>query len=187
MELTDIAYNPATNASEGPGPITSVVVWVSVQDLAQTVNFYNKVFGFTMPAPAEAGPAPDRIKGLFGDPSITTVRMARSAFPSGDFMINFQEFRGPDRKPAHHRVQDPGGPIPLVQVNDFPKAIERIKANGGIVGQGDSSETLAPDARASWIRDPNGALIPLSPRRRLVAAWSDTRRRTRWCACGRAQ
>jgi len=36
-----------------------------------------------------------------------------------------------------------------------------VKANGGIIGQGATSEALAPDARASWIRDPNGVLLRL--------------------------
>ena len=151
------------NASAAPGPITSVAVYVSVQDLAQTVNFYNKAFGFTIPAPSEAGPTPERIKALFGDTSLATVRMARGTFPGSEFAINFQEFRGPDRKPARHRVQDPGGPILLVQVQDFSAVLDLIRSNGGIIGLGETSETLAPDARVTWVRDPNGVLLRVSP------------------------
>ena len=58
--------------------------------------------------------------------------------------------------------QDPGGPIFTMTVQDFPDVIERIKANGGIVGQGETSEMLAPDARSSWVRDPNGLLMRVS-------------------------
>src|SRR5262249_28467341 len=135
---------------------------LSVADLAQTVRFYNESFGLTMPAPMDARPVPEQFKALFGEPSLATIRMARGVFPASDFRMNFQEFRGPDRRPAHHRVQDPGGPVLVIQVNDFQAAINRIKANGGIVGQGDTSDALAPDVRASWIRDPNGVLIRLS-------------------------
>jgi catechol 2,3-dioxygenase-like lactoylglutathione lyase family enzyme len=163
VELTDITVNPTQNANAGPGGITSVGVWFTVQDLAKTVDFYNKVFGFTMMPPAAANPANDRIKGLFDNPAIATQRAARAMFPGTDFTINFQEFTGVDRKAVHHRVQDPGGPILLVQVTDFPAAIAAIKANGGTIGDGDTSVTLPADARASWTRDPNGVLIRVSP------------------------
>ena len=145
-----------------PGPITSVAVYLTVQDLAQTVNFYNRTFGFTMMAPNAAGPANDRIKALFGDPSLATMRTARGMFPGSEFTINFQEFTGPDRKPVHHRVQDPGGPIFTMTVQDFPAVIEMVRANGGTIGDGETSATLAPNATASWVRDPNGLLLRLS-------------------------
>jgi hypothetical protein len=59
-------------------------------------------------------------------------------------------------------VQDPGGPIFTMNVNDFPAVIAAVKANGGIVGDGEASATLAADARASWVRDPNGLLLRMT-------------------------
>lgn len=173
VELTDVTANPTANSSALSGSITAVAVYLTVQDLAQTVNFYNRAFGFTMAAPGEAGPANDRIKGLFGDPSLATMRAARGMFPGSEFTINFQEFTGPDRKPVRHRVQDPGGPIFTMTVQDFPAVIDMVRANGGTIGDGDTSVTLAPDARASWVRDPNGLLLRLSlpqPARGAAAA-----------------
>lgn len=162
VELEETVGAPAGGAPLPPGPISSVAIWLTVQDLAQTVNFYNRVFGFTLPAAAEARPAPERIKALFGDTSLATVRMARGTFPGTETGINFQEFSGPDRKPVRHRVQDPGGPIFTMTAPDFPAVIDGVRANGGIIGDGATSATLAPDARASWVRDPNGLLIRLS-------------------------
>ncbi len=161
VEFTDSSV-PTPNAL--PGPINSVAVYVSVKDLAQTVNFYNKVFGFTMAAPTPANPANERMKALFNDTGVTAQRASRGTFPGSEFQVNFQEFSGPtDRKSAMHRVQDPGGPILLVQVQEFPAVIELIKANGGIIGVGAASETLAADARVTWARDPNGVLLRVSP------------------------
>ncbi len=152
---------------QGGAPVSGVTMYVSVQDLTQTVTFYNRVFGFGMPMPAEAQPAPDRIKAYFGDWSLTTMRSARGTFPGSEITLNFQEFGAPGRKAVRHRVQDPGGPILPVTVQDFPAAIEQVRANGGTVGVGEASVTLAPDARSSWIRDPNGVLIQVSlPRQR---------------------
>ena len=55
-----------------------------------------------------------------------------------------------------------GGPIFTMTVEDFPGLIERIRANGGIVGQGETSEMLASDASSTWVRDPNGLLLRVS-------------------------
>lgn len=145
------------------GPVSTVAVYLTVADLAQTVNFYNKVIGFSMMPPATAQPTSERVQQLFNDRSLKTMRTARGTFPGSSFVINFQEFGGTDRKPpVRHRVQDPGGPILTMTVNEFPAVIAAVKANGGIVGQGDSSEPLAADARVSWVRDPNGLLIRMS-------------------------
>jgi predicted enzyme related to lactoylglutathione lyase len=163
VELNDVegAKTPLTNP--WPGPIASVGIYITVEDLAKTVSFYNHVFGFNMADPAAARPAPARVKTLFNEPAFTTFRTTRGTFPGIKFpMINFQEFGGVDRKPVHHGVLDPGGPILPLTVTDFPAAITDVKNNGGIVGQGATSETLAPDARSSWIRDPNGMLLRLA-------------------------
>jgi catechol 2,3-dioxygenase-like lactoylglutathione lyase family enzyme len=162
VELTDITANPAANAAAPPGSITSVGVYVTAEDLAKTVAFYNNVFGYSIATPSTAGPANDRIKGLFGDPSLATMRTARVTLPGSGLVINFQEFTGPDRKPVRHRVQDPGGPILTMTVPDLQAAITAVKANGGIVGDGPTSVTPAPDVRAGWVRDPNGLLLRLS-------------------------
>lgn len=163
VELNDVdhAKNPPANAL--PGPITNVSIYVTVQDLAKTVNFYNTVFGFDIKEPAAAKPAPARVKQLFDQPAFTTFRTARGTFPGIQFpMINFQEFGGVDRKAVHHGVMDPGGPILPLTVTDFQAAIADVKATGGIIGPGTTSDTLSPDARASWIRDPNGMLLRLA-------------------------
>jgi predicted enzyme related to lactoylglutathione lyase len=162
VELNDVdhAKNPPANAP--PGSITNVAIYITVEDLAQTVNFYNKVFGFNMKEPAAANPAPARVKQLFDQPAFTTFRTARGTFPGIQFpTINFQEFGGVDRKAVRHGVMDPGGPILPLTVTDFQAAIADVKATGGIIGQGTTSDTLVADARASWIRDPNGVLLRL--------------------------
>lgn len=159
VELT-AADSPAATLPQGP--ISNVGVFITAQDAAQTAGFYNSVFGFTIPAPGAAGPANDRIKGLFGDPSLATMRTVRVTLPGSELTVNFQEFTGPDRKGVRHRVQDPGGPILTMTVPDLEAAVTRAKANGGTIGDGPTSVALAPDARASWVRDPNGLLIRMS-------------------------
>ena len=133
-------------------------------DLGQTVNFYNRAFGFSLAVPGDPLPATamERIHALFGDKSLAAMRIARGTFPGSEFTINFQEFRGPDRTPVRHRVQDPGGPIFTMTVQDFPAVIDMVRANGGTIGDGATSVALAPDVRASWVRDPNGLLLRLS-------------------------
>jgi predicted enzyme related to lactoylglutathione lyase len=163
VELNDVdgAKKPLTDP--WPGPIANIGIYITVEDLAKTVGFYNHVLGFNMADPAAAKPAPTRVKVLFNEPAFTTFRTARGTFPGIKFpMINFQEFGGVDRKAVHHGVMDPGGPILPLTVTDFPAAIADVQKYGGIVGQGATSETLAPDARASWIRDPNGMLLRLA-------------------------
>jgi catechol 2,3-dioxygenase-like lactoylglutathione lyase family enzyme len=163
VELNDLdgAKKPVENA--WPGPIGNVGIFLTVEDLAKTVAFYNHVFGFSVPEPAAAKPSSPRHQTLFNQ-KFTTERSARGSFPAGMKFppITFQEFGGVDRKTVHHGVMDPGGPILPLTVTDFPAAIADVKAYGGIIGFGDKSETLAADARASWIRDPNGFLFRLA-------------------------
>jgi predicted enzyme related to lactoylglutathione lyase len=91
---------------------------------------------------------------LFNQPAFTTFRTARATLPGDHFpAITFQEFGGVDRKPVHHSVMDPGGPILPVTVTDYEAALADVQPNGGTVVQG--------LARASWIRDPNGVLLRL--------------------------
>jgi predicted enzyme related to lactoylglutathione lyase len=163
VELTDVNFNPATAASAPAGGITSVAIWFSVADLAQTVNFYNKAFGTSMAAPNPANPANDRIKGLFNDPSIATMRNTRATFPNTDLTVNFQEFTGPAKKAVHHRVVDPGGPIMTFNVEEFPAVMQQVVANGGMIGDGDASAPVPTAVAATWVRDPNGVLLRVSP------------------------
>jgi predicted enzyme related to lactoylglutathione lyase len=162
VELNDVDHAKKPADTWWSGPIAAVGIFITAEDLNKTVNFYNHVFGFGIKEPAAAQPATARVKMLFNEPRFTTFRTARGTFPGIKFpAITFQEFGGVDRKPVHHSVVDPGGPILPLTVTDFAAAIEDVKANGGIIGQGATSETLAAGARASWIRDPNGMLIRL--------------------------
>jgi catechol 2,3-dioxygenase-like lactoylglutathione lyase family enzyme len=137
-------------------------MYITVADLAQTVTFYSKAFGFDMAPPGAATPISDRLKAFFGDRALATMRTARGTFPGSDITLTFQEFGAPDRRRARHRVQDPGGPIFPVTVQEFPAVVEQVKANGGTIGLGDTSASLPLDVRSSWIRDPNGVLIQIS-------------------------
>ena len=153
---------PATAPATAPAGISEVSMYISVADLAHTVAFYTKVFGFDMAVPAEARPTSERIQAFFGDKALATMRTARGTFPGSTITLTFQEFGAPGRKAARHRVQDPGGPIFPVTVQDFPAVVEQVMVNGGIIGVGETSASLAADARSTWIRDPNGVLIQIS-------------------------
>jgi catechol 2,3-dioxygenase-like lactoylglutathione lyase family enzyme len=163
VELNDIDHAKNRAADAWDGPITAVRFYITVADLAKTVAFYNNVFGFGMPEPAAAQPAPTRIKTQFDQPAFTTFRLVRNGtFPGIKFPITFQEFGGVERHAAHHGVMDPGGAILPLTVTDLPAAVAAVQANGGMIGLGTTSETLPPDARAMWVRDPNGVLLRLS-------------------------
>ncbi len=137
--------------------------FVSVADLEETVNFYNGVFGMGMETPGEPGSTSERILALVGDSTLTLFRLtADYAFPGTRGALRFQEFRGVDRTAVRHRVQDPGGPILTMTVEDFAGVMERVEAYGGTIGDGEVSTALEPNARVSWIRDPNGLLIRVS-------------------------
>jgi catechol 2,3-dioxygenase-like lactoylglutathione lyase family enzyme len=152
----------STDPAADTGSIVEVLTFLTVSDLGQTVAFYNGAFSFDMDEPGEAQPTSERIISLFDNPELATMRLTFGTFPGTDATLYFQEFNGADQNPVRHRVQDPGGPIFTMTVEDFPATIERIMTSGGIVGQGETSEMLAPDASSSWVRDPNGLLIRMS-------------------------
>ena len=134
--------------------------FLSVADLDETVEFYNGVFGMGMTEPGEPNPTGARILGLVGNPALSMFRLTgEAAFAGTPGALRFQEFGGAEKTPVRHRVQDPGGPILTMTVDDFAGVMERVEQYGGTIGDGETSATLAPDATVSWIRDPNGLLI----------------------------
>lgn len=156
-----VEFTDTTNVSPNawPGAITNVGIFFTANDLEQTVRFYNSAFGLAIPTPMPAGPTTERVKALFDNQGLATMRTARVAFPGTDFAVTFQEFAVAGRKPARHRVQDPGGPIVLVTVKAMAPVLDAIKANGGILGDGETSVAVPADARGAWTRDPNGVLL----------------------------
>lgn len=154
--------SPSTAAGTGTGAVSEIAMYLTVADLEQTVTFYTRVFGFDMAPPGAARPTSERIQQFFGDRTLATMRTARGTFPGSDITFTFQEFGAPGRTAVRHRVQDPGGPIVPVTVQDFTAVIGQVQANGGTIGVDETSAPLAPDARSTWIRDPNGMLIQVS-------------------------
>ena len=131
-------------------PISAVLTFLSAADLDETVAFYNGVFGLGIDEPGELQPTPERILSLFDDRALAMMRIAQGTFP------------GTEVTPVRHRVQDPGGAIFTMTVEDFADVMERIEAFGGTIGDGEMSATLTADASFGWIRDPNGLLIRVS-------------------------
>jgi catechol 2,3-dioxygenase-like lactoylglutathione lyase family enzyme len=146
----------------GEAAVPDVQSFITVADLEKTVQFYNQALGFSLPVPGPAAPASDRIKTLFGDPTLTSIRASRATFPGSDVTLEFQELTAPTRKPVRHRVQDPGGPVLPITVQDLALVAARVRENGGTIGAGETSTSLPADARSSWIRDPNGLLLQVS-------------------------
>jgi catechol 2,3-dioxygenase-like lactoylglutathione lyase family enzyme len=134
--------------------------FIAVDDMVKTVTFYNEVFGMTLDKPGDLNPTGARILGLVGNPALSRFRLTTGyAFPDTPGKMRFQEFAGAPKNAVRHRVQDPGGPILTMSVDDFAGVMQRVQRYGGTIGDGDTSAQLAPDARVSWIRDPNGLLI----------------------------
>ena len=144
-------------------PVFFEYTFLSVADMEETVAFYNGVFGMGMDEPGELQPTSERILSLVGDPALAMFRLTPDyAFPGTDGALRFQEFGGVEKMAVRHRVQDPGGPILTMTVEDIAGVMERVGARGGTIGDGELSAALAADASVSWIRDPNGLLIRVS-------------------------
>jgi catechol 2,3-dioxygenase-like lactoylglutathione lyase family enzyme len=140
--------------------------FLSADDLEKTVAFYNGVFGLGLSTPGKRGATPERIVKLTGNPALSMFRLTGGdVFAGTDGKMRFEEFSGDTKTPVHHRVQDPGGPILTVTVKDFAGVMKRVEEYGGMIGDGDTSAKLPPDATVSWIRDPNGLLIRVSTAR----------------------
>ena len=143
--------------------ISNVSYYLTVEDLDKTVEFYNQAFGLDMAAPGPASSTPEFVTSLFNNDELLTMRTARGTFPNTEFILNFQEFSGPVRRKANGGVEDPGEALLLISVDDFPMALEKISAHGGIVGLGSMSEAVPEGVNYSWGHDPNGLLLRVSP------------------------
>tara|TARA_R110000772_G_scaffold63319_9_gene141939 strand:- start:1508 stop:2491 length:984 start_codon:yes stop_codon:yes gene_type:complete len=152
-----------TESSRMQAGISNVAWFLTVENLDETVEFYNQAFGLQMAAPGAAGSTPEYVTSLFDNDELLTMRMARGTFPNTEFTLNFQEFTGPERRKANGGVEDPGEALLLISVDNFPMALEKINEFGGIVGLGSMSAELPEGVNYSWGHDPNGMLLRISP------------------------
>lgn len=150
-------------AALGQTGIGNVSWFLSVENLDETVEFYNQAFGLEMATPGPARPTPEFVTSLFNNDELKTMRTARGTFPNTEFTLNFQEFTGRDRRKASGGVEDPGEALLLISVDNYPMALEKIAEFGGIVGLGPMSAGSPEGANYSWGHDPNGMLLRVSP------------------------
>ena len=132
-------------------------MYISVADLAQTVDLLQpRSSASTWRRPGEARPTSERIQAFFGDKTLATMRTARGTFPGQQHHADLPGVRraGPEGRAAP-RAGSRRADLP-VTVQDFPAVVEQVKANGGIIGVGDTSASLAADARSS------GSAIPMA-------------------------
>ncbi|MBN4075040.1 MAG: hypothetical protein COA71_07170 [SAR86 cluster bacterium] len=147
--------------------ISSVSYYLTVEDLDETVEFYNQAFGMGMEAPGSPNPTPEFIISLFDNDQLSNMRIARGTFPNTDFVLSFQEFSGSGltRRKADGGVEDPGEALLLISVDNFTLALANMRRYGGIVGLGATSEAVPEGVNYSWGHDPNGMLLRISPPR----------------------
>jgi catechol 2,3-dioxygenase-like lactoylglutathione lyase family enzyme len=144
--LIEVDQTPAT-ADSGPN-LLGASMGLSVASLQTTLAFYHGLLGFELTA-APAG-------------EYSRVRRMSGNVPGTNAMIEFAEYKDPNRKPFRLRIPDPGCPAIALRVSDLDGLLKRLKAAGvSVVSAGGVPAQFSPVIRNIFVEDPDGFKVEL--------------------------
>jgi catechol 2,3-dioxygenase-like lactoylglutathione lyase family enzyme len=159
IELSQGATVPAGAAQ---GNIIGGGFELAIEDTAKTVDFYQKVLGFSLTA-GTAFNADKTMNDTAGVPG-GAFKQSRGPIPGTMSNIVFIEFANVDRRPLKTKVQDPGTAILQLTVRDMDGLMKVLKANNAnVISTGGEPVSLGA-GKLVIVRDPNNLYLELIQR-----------------------
>jgi lactoylglutathione lyase len=162
IELSQ-ARTPASALPAGtPGNVLGASFELTIADTDTTISFYRDLLGLE-PRVGAAFNGDKLMADTAGTPG-AQFRQSSVQVPGTSDVIRLIEFRGIDRKPLGHRLQDPGTAMLQVMVRDVDALVATLKAGGAsIVTVGGAPLDFGP-LRIAVVRDPNNLFLELIQR-----------------------
>lgn len=161
--IVEVIQSPA--APDAPaGNVHSVIMGLTVGDLAETQKFYHEMLGFDLASKMEFA-ANSAVTDVVAGPEGMQARRMAGNIPGTSSRVEFYEFKGMPRTKFHLRVFDPGAPALVLRVNDLDGMLKRLRALGTEVlsAKGEVVQFSA-DTRNIFVVDPNGVNLELFER-----------------------
>lgn len=150
IRLTQPDPVPVTSA-----PATANVIGagfgVTVSDIAKTAPLYRDVLGFPLRLDAafHTDEAELRVTGTPG----AQYRRSTALVPGTAFQVEFLEFKGVDRRPAHLAIHDPGASVLRLRVRDLDSLLPALKMAGAPVASAGGEPVSLGRGRAVIVRE----------------------------------
>jgi catechol 2,3-dioxygenase-like lactoylglutathione lyase family enzyme len=121
---------------------------ITIGDTEETMRLYRDVLGF----PVQAGTA-------FEGPPDAQVRRSTALIPGTSFPMEFLEFKGTDRRPAHPAIHDPGASVLRLRVRDIDSIVKALRAAGNPVVSSGGEAISVGRSRAVIVRELNNLFL----------------------------
>ncbi len=130
------------------GKVAGAGFGVSIGDTEKTTRFYHDVLGFQV-----------QVGAAFQGPPGAQFRRSTALIPGTSFPMEFLEFKGADRKPAHPAIHDPGASVLRLRVRDIDGHREGVQSGGRPVVSTGGEVVSVGRSRAVIVRDLNNLFL----------------------------
>lgn len=137
--------------------VTGAGFGITIGDTVKTMQFYRDALGFQ--PQVDAGFHADKNQMLVTGTPGAQFRRSIALVPGTAFQVEFFEFHGIDRRPAHPAIHDPGASVLRLRVRDLDRMMTQLKAAGAsIVSSGGEAVTVGR-SRAVIVRELNNLFL----------------------------
>lgn len=157
IELRELAAQP-NPAAAGSG-ITGMRLSIAVQDLANTVQVYRDVLGFTVEEEHALG-ADAALRALTGLSNASFRRAIVRGPGAPPLRFELVEYRGVERKALDMRIQDRGAARIQLRADGLEALVAKMKKAGlQVVSVGGAPVPIPPNFMGALVKDPNNFFL----------------------------
>lgn len=149
--------DPATAAAASSGNVMGAGFGITVSDTDKTAQLYREALGFRLDVDA-AFRADKNEMAVLGTPG-AQFRRSTALVPGSAFQVEFLEFKGIDRRPAHPAIHDPGASVLRLRVRNLDPIVNTLKAAGDPVVSAGGEAVSIGRGRAVILREPNNLFV----------------------------
>lgn len=155
-----VEHDPAPAKVPANSNFIDVTFAFVVSDTDRMVRVFKDALGFQ---PQTGAFLKDKAQWKLLGIKSAQIRQSTSLVPGSSLQVDFIEFKGIDRKPAHGRPQDPGAAVLRLVVRDADSAVKDLDAVGATVASAGGQVVSIPGgsvrAKAAIVRAPDNLFV----------------------------